>query len=303
MIKFQPLGLSQKKEYDRYLTNCGERGCEYSFANLYLWGRQRAAIVEGCMVLFSQFTRRSVYPFPIGPGDKKAALDAIIHDAKVRDIPCRLTSLTAEDQALLENNYPGRFRFHHDRDSYDYVYAIDDLADLKGRKFQRKRNHVNKFYATHPDCVTLSLEEVNVDDLTAMLKNWYTQRLREEPQGDYHMEQAALFKGLRCRRELGMEGLVLVENGQILAFTMGTPLTQDTFDVNFEKAVSDADGAYAAINQAFARYLRNNDPQLKYLNREDDLGLEGLRKAKLSYCPHHMIEKSWACLKEDGCDY
>lgn len=303
MIYFQPLTLTQKEEYDRYLMNCGERGCEYSFANLFVWGRQRAALVEGCMVIFSQFNRRSVYPFPIGAGDIKAALDAIIHDAKVRDIPCRLTSLTEEDQVLLESLYPGRFRIHHDRDGYDYVYAIDDLADLKGRKFQRKRNHVNKFYAAHPDCVALPLEEVDMDELTAMAKQWYAQRLREEPQGDYHMEQAALFKALKHYRALGMEGLVLVEEGRILAFTMGCPLNETTFDVNFEKALSEVDGAYAAINQAFARHLRNKYPQLQFLNREDDLGLEGLRKAKLSYCPHHLIEKSWACLKEDGCDY
>ena len=94
-----------------------------------------------------------------------------------------------------------------------------------------------------------------------------------------------------------MEGLVLVENNKVLAMTMGSPLSEDTFDVHFEKAAED--GAYAAINQAFASHLREKYPQLKYLNREDDLGLPGLRKAKLSYYPHHLVVKFWASLWED----
>lgn len=303
MIDFQPLRLSQKEEFDRCLMNCGERGCEYSFANLYLWGRQRAAFVGDTMVFFSQFNRRSVYPFPIGPGDRRAAVEAVIHDAAMRGIPCRFSSLTREDQDFLEALYPGQFHFHWDRDGYDYVYAIDDLADLKGRKFQRKRNHVNRFWDVHPDCAVVPLESADMDRVQDMLDGWYEARLREEPQGDYYMERVALNKALTHRHALNMEGLVLAEGERILAFTMGSLLTEDTFDVNFEKAVSDADGAYAAVNRAFAQHLRGKYPRLRYLNREDDLGLEGLRKAKLSYCPHHMVEKSWACLREDGCEY
>ena len=99
-----------------------------------------------------------------------------------------------------------------------------------------------------------------------------------------------------------MEGLVLLEKGRILAMTMGSPLSQRTFDVQFEKAVEGVDGAYTAINLEFARYLREKYPDLQWLNREDDLGLEGLRQAKLSYCPDRLVEKNWACLKEDGYD-
>ena len=88
MLDFQPFALSQKAEYERFLLNCGERGCEYNFSNLYLWGRQRAAFHNGNLAFFSQFNRKSVYPFPLGT-DLKPTLDAIIHDAKMRGIPCR----------------------------------------------------------------------------------------------------------------------------------------------------------------------------------------------------------------------
>jgi hypothetical protein len=84
--------------------------------------------------------------------------------------------------------------------------------------------------------------------------------------------------------------------------TLGSFLSEDTFDVQFEKALEGYDGAYAFINREFARYLREKYPKLQWLNREDDLGIEGLRKAKLSYCPDRLVEKSWACLKEDGYD-
>ena len=145
MIEFKPLVLEKKEEYDVYLMNSGERGCEYSFANLFLWGRQRAAVVEGYLVLFSQFNRRSIYPYPVGSGDKKAVIDAIIADAAQRGISCRLTGLTYGECQELEEMYPGSFRIHCDRDGFDYIYAIDDLADLKGRKYQKKRNHLHRF--------------------------------------------------------------------------------------------------------------------------------------------------------------
>ena len=95
-----------------------------------------------------------------------------------------------------------------------------------------------------------------------------------------------------------MEGVVLTEQGKVLAFAMGSRLGFDTFDIHFEKAL-DIDGAYAAVNQGFAQYLKEKYPDVKWLNREDDMGIEGLRKAKLSYCPDHMVEKCWAQLREE----
>ena len=303
MIDFKPLCLSQKPQYDAMLQCSGQRGCEYSFANLFLWGRQRAAFLDGNLVLFSQYNRRSVYPFPVGCGDLKPALEAIIRDAKERGIPCRLCGLTQPNRELLEQLFPGKFRFHHDRDSFDYVYDIHQLADLPGRKFQRKRNHLNRFLQTHPDYRTEPITDENLPQVEAFIARWYELRLQEDPHGDFHMEQAAFRKALAHRQALGMEGLLLYDGEALLAMTMGSRLSACTFDVHFEKALDRNDGAYGAINREFARHLREKYPELRWLNREDDMGLEGLRKAKLSYNPDHMIEKSWACLLEDGYDY
>ncbi len=302
MLEFQALDPKQKEAYDRIVREYGERGCEYNFANLFLWGRQRVAFYEDGLVFFSQFNRKSVYMYPLGP-NKKEMVDAIIHDAQCRGIPCRLTGLTVDDCAELEGLYPGKFRIHFDRSGFDYVYAIDDLADLKGRKYQKKRNHVNKFRQLCPDHQFVPITQENLPQVEQMLRIWYEERLAIDPTGDFHMEQAAIKKALEHRQELELEGLLLVNEGQILAMTMGSRLSEHTFDVQFEKALDRAEGAYPAINQAFARYLREKYPMLRWLDREEDMGLEGLRKAKLSYCPDHMVEKHWACLLEDGYDY
>ena len=301
MIKFEKLDPAKKALYDEYLLNCEQRGCEYNFANLYLWGRQRATFLDNNLVFFSQFNQRSVYLFPLCRGDLKQVLDAIIHDARTRGIPCRLTSLTHADCDKLEQLYPGQFRIHHDRSSFDYIYSIEELATLKGKKFQKKRNHLNKFKLLHPHYSLHPITDENTPAVQALLDKWYANRLEADPTADFQMEQAAIYRALRHREELGMDGLILMDKGHLLAMTLGSPLSQNTFDVQFEKAIDE--NAYVAMCNGFAGYLREKYPQLQYLNREDDLGIEGLRKSKLAYNPVMLIEKHWACLKEDGCEY
>lgn len=297
MIDFQRLDLSEKARFDEILMSCGHRGCEYTFVNLFLWGRQKAAFVAGRLVLQSQFDRRCVYPFPVGDGDLKAALDAIIADARARGIPCCLTSLKPEECEIVERLYPGCFSFHTARDNYDYVYDINALADLKGRRYQKKRNHLNNFRKANPNIAFIPMDEADPVALEAMLEQWYVRRLADNPDMDFHLEQVALGRAMKFRKALGMEGLVLLVDGSIAAFAMGSPMNADTFDIHFEKSLDEA--AYPAINQGFAAYLREKYPALRWLNREDDMGLEGLRKAKLSYNPDRMIEKYWARLWEE----
>ena len=303
MIPFKTPDIENKAAYDAFLQHCGQRGCEYNFANLYLWGRQRLAILGDTLVFFSQFNRKSVYLFPLSHGDLGAAVAAIIEDAKKRGIPCRLTGLLQSDCERLEQLFPGQFRFHTDRNSFDYIYAIGELAELKGRKFQRKRNHLNRFRQNHPGYTVEPITDENTPEVVQLLDKWYADRLLSDPLADFIMEQKAIYKALRHREELGIEGLVIRYQGQLLAMTMGSMLSANSFDVQFEKALESADGAYPAICWEFSRYLQAKYPDLQWLNREDDLGIEGLRKAKLAYCPDHMIEKWWACLLEDGYDY
>ncbi len=298
MIDYQKPDLSRQAEYERIHRAQSERGCEYSFVNLCLWGRQRIAFTMGYVTVFSQYEKRSLYLYPIGKGDIRPVLEAIMADAREKGLICRLTGLMAADCVTLEELYPGKFQFLPDRNSCDYVYNIEDLATLKGKKFQKKRNHLNKFRENHPNCQVFPIDEHNLDAVREMVDRWYVQRLSEDPHADFHLEQRALRRAFAHGKQLGIEGIILVENDEIIAMTMGSPLSENTFDVHFEKAQEDIDGAYPAINQAFAAYLQEKYPTLRYLNREDDMGLPGLRQAKLSYHPDHLVVKFWAQLME-----
>ena len=299
MIPFHRACLEDKAPYESILMNCPERGCEYSFANLFLWGRQEIAFVENCVVFFSHFFGRSVYPYPLGTGDKKAALEAILADSRQRGIPCRITGITEADRQELEDLFPDRFSIRPARDSFDYVYTVDALADLKGKKLQKKRNHVNRFRTEHPDYRVEPICCENVSRIQHMVNDWYVSRKLSDPEGDYFLESLAMAKAFRHYDALNMEGIALLEGDRVLAVTMGSLMAPDMMDVHFEKAVEDVPGAYNTVNAEFARHIRLKFPEVRFLNREDDVGLEGLRTAKLSYLPDHMIEKYQACLMED----
>lgn len=299
MLDFKPITPNDKSLYEPYLHGVSKRGCELTFANLCSWGYQQATIYDNHMVLFSCFHGHYMYPYPVGCGDKRAVLDAIIADAKEREIPLRLTSLNEEAKETLENLYPGKFRFYYNPDSFDYVYDINDLADLAGRKYHRKRNHYKRFQKNFPNYKS---EIITSDSLSAIKQfcvDWYADKSAESPDSDFEMERTALFKVLDAYEDLGMEGMALYNGDKLLAITLGSQMTFDTFDVQFEKALSEADGAYAAINCEFAGYIRSKFPHIQYLDREEDMGIEGLRKAKQSYYPHHQIEKYSAVLLEN----
>ena len=195
MISFRPFQPGDRAEYAPYLSAAGERGCEYSFANLCVWGRQQGAILPEGLVFFSQFNRKTVYLFPLG-ADRKVLIEKLMEDASKRGIALRLTGLLTEDCRELERLFPGRFRFHNARGDYDYIYNVRDLALLKGKAYQSKRNFANRFQKNHPDCQVVPIEGETLEAVKKMLEAWYANRQEKDPQGDYHMERAALTKAL-----------------------------------------------------------------------------------------------------------
>lgn len=297
LLDFRPISIEEKKKYESYLWESVPRGCEYSFANLWMWGEQKITFFAGHAVLFSRFGDRFIYPYPIGTGDKRAVLDAILEDAAARGIDWRFSGLLPHEKEELDSLYPGRFTFVFNENSQDYVYAIDDLADLAGRKYHSKRNHCKRFETAHPSYVIEPIGEENLPKIKEMAEKWYREK-EETSDSDFGMEMVAIERALSHYRALELEGLALTVDGEVLAMTIGNHMTEDTFDVNFEKARADVEGAYAMINRSFARYIREKYPQVRFLNREEDMGIEGLRRAKLSYYPHHRVEKYRAMLAE-----
>lgn len=304
MIAFETPQPSDKAWVDALLARADYRGCDYNFTNLFVWSRaydQKIARVGDFLVTHLCGRMGCSYMYPAGAGDVAGVIRALAQDARERGNPLRLVCLTPRQMAELEEFFPGEFEYSADRDGYDYLYEIDRLADLGGKKLHAKRNHINRFMENNP---TWTYEEITPDSLAECLemdKEWYRRSLQREGEAeerDLGDEGIALRTAMEHYQTLGLEGGLIRVYGEVVAFTMGDRLSSDTYDVHFEKAYGELQGAYAMINREFARWVRQRHPEVKYLNREDDMGVEGLRKAKESYYPDLMVEKHTALLRE-----
>ena len=191
----------------------------------------------------------------------------------------------------MESLFPGRFRYRPVRNSFDYIYEIDHLADLHGKKLQAKRNHCNRFEEEHPDYRVLQLDASVLPRCREFTEKWYDVHIESGSESDFTGERIAIAKAFDNFDALGMEGIALETDGKLVAFSMGNRIREDTYDVNFEKAMAQVNGAYPMINREFARLIRQRYPEIRYLNREDDMGIAGLRRAKESYTPDILLEK------------
>lgn len=288
MIPFRRPQLTDRQELHPLFFSSDYRGCEYSFVNIYIWGQQQFALVEGEIVLFSHWDGRSMYVYP-GSRKRREIIESLSADADERGVPMRLYGLDKAATEEIEALYPGRYSFSANRDGFDYLYDIERLTELRGKKLQQKRNHINRFFDACPDWHTRPITADNLAECRAMAADWY--RVHEDPEHDYRLEKVAMCRAFNSYEALGMEGLALYADGRIVAMTMGNRLRRDTFDVNFEKAYADVPGAYPLINREFARLIHARYPEVTYLNREEDMGLPGLRKSKLSYHPDVLLEK------------
>lgn len=297
MIEFRMPQLADKAWIDQLLRRSDYRGCEYNFTNLFAWKdayRHQVARLEDFLVVHLCGGLGCSYLYPAGSGDWKAVISALRADAEERGQPLRLVCLTLEQTQALEALFPGRFRFAPDRDGWDYLYEIDRLADLGGKKLHGKRNHINRFLENNPTWVYEPITPDSLAECLEMDKEWYRRSMIREgaaEERDLGDEGRALRLAIEHYHALGLEGGLIRVYGEVVAFTMGDMLSSDTFDVHSEKAYGELQGAYAMINREFARWVRERHPEVRYLNREDDMGVEGLRKAKESYYPDLMVEK------------
>lgn len=297
MIEFHKPQLTDKPWVDELLRRANHRGCEYNFTNLFVWSdayNQRIARVGDFLVTHLCGTLGCSYIYPAGSGDIAPVLTALEQDAAEQGAPFRLVCLTQPQIQELDALFPGHFTFEADRDGFDYLYDIDRLADLGGKKLHAKRNHINRFIENNPSWVYEDITTESLPECLEMDREWYRRSMVREglaEERDLGDEGRALRLAMEHYHDLGLEGGLIRVYGEVVAFTMGDLLSSDTYDVHFEKAYGELQGAYAMINREFARRVRQRHPQIRYLNREDDMGVEGLRKAKGSYYPDLMVEK------------
>ena len=299
MSQFITPQLSDRERVDSYFMPSGYRCCEYAFTNIFAW---RDAFQEKIGEYAGYLTVRcndSRYFWPAGQGDIRPMLKALEQDAAALGNRLSLYSLTEGEKERLESLFPGKFEYTLVRDGFDYCYDINRLADLPGKKLHAKRNHIHRFEEHYPGWSTEEIGPHNLQECIALNEDWEAAAAAAGHEDwNAHEGCEALRRCLYHQQELGLEGLALRGNGKMLAFTMGKSLGGDTYDVFFEKAYADIQGAYPMINREFARWVRDHHPEIVYLNREDDMGEENLRKAKLSYHPDLLLEKYMAELKE-----
>lgn len=289
MLEFKVIELSDKPWIDSLLRISDFRGCEYCFANNMAWRRMyntKITRYKDFYISCSENERGGVsFTFPAGGGDYSEVFREMKIYAEANNSPLTVGSVTPELFPLFYELFPkDSFEIRADEDGWDYVYSASDLAQLAGRKYHGKRNHIKKL----PDsCVYEKISEKDFDDCITYAAGCYNKN------GDYDdkskvCEQFAINTYFENFKALGLTGGVLRLDGEIIAFTVGERINSDTLGVHIEKADSSVDGAYPAINRMFAQ---SEGGGFTYINREEDLGIEGLRKAKRSYHPVFMIKK------------
>lgn len=290
MEQFKKITIADRDILTKYINMKTHRACDYSVGNLILWSEVhniQYAIAED--MLFIKFLKcdEHNFAFPMGQGDLKKAFVWLFKYCKEQDIKLKMNIIETDMFDDIEKIYPGEFEIYYIRDNADYVYGIEDLKNLSGKKYHGKKNHVNKFVKTNEDWVYESITEENSEECIQMVKEWCVENKCCEDK-EKAEEICVLIYGIKHRKELNFLGGIIRTSGRIVALTLGEKSSDDMFIIHFEKAFADIQGAYQMINQQFIIHELSD---YTYVNREEDMGVVGLRKAKESYNPAFMVEK------------
>ena len=290
MENFKKITLEDRDIISKYISLNKFSACDYSVGNLVLWSSvyNTHFAVAGDM-LFIRFLRGEdiYFSFPIGNGDLKQAFEWMFAYCEKENVKFQMNIIEPDMFEEIETIYPGKFNITYIRDNADYIYSVEDLKNLSGKKYHGKKNHINKFLSTNESWTYETISDENTQDCIGMVKKWCVQNGCGEDESKA-AEICVVINGLMNRKELNLIGGMIRIEGRIVALTMGERLSDDIFVIHFEKAFADVDGAYPMINQQF---IIHELADYTYVNREEDMGVEGLRRAKESYRPAYMAEK------------
>ncbi|MGE5842222.1 MAG: DUF2156 domain-containing protein [Deltaproteobacteria bacterium] len=288
MTDFKPIEIQDKPLFDEFLAKDPPEISELTFTNLFVWRQHyQTKWLErnGCILVVFHPPKAPAYGLcPFGPGDKKTCLDVLCQELAKETADVRVCRV---GQDFVANHAdPAKFEILPDQDNSDYVYLSKDLINLSGNKYHRKKNHLNQFIKNHA-FEYRRLDAALVKLVLGMQTAWC--RVREcVEKPELLAEDFAVHEALAHFGELEYQGGAVLINSAVEAFSLGELLNQDTAVIHIEKANPDILGLYAAINQLFCL---NAWSKVTYINREQDMGVEGLRKAKESYYPHHRVNK------------
>lgn len=284
MLNFRKLTIEDKEIIEKATNIKGEFACDNSFLNLFIWQdyyNNSVAFCDNQIIIKSDSEKGEIFFLPFGD-DFYKGMDMIFKYTKE---PCFFVSEGTRLE-MFKEKWGDFYEAREVRDAFDYIYLREDLVKLQGKKYHSKRNHISAFSRKY-DWRYEKITAKNIDDVRLCANKWYSENL--DPQDETMLDEQKglefIFKNYDSLSVLG--GAIYIDE-KVVAFTLGTPINDEVFDIQIEKAIAEYKSAYPVINQAFAE---NELGDFKYLNREDDLGLEGLRKAKLSYKPQFLLKK------------
>jgi hypothetical protein len=297
MLNFKSVEIADRARLEPVFRAQPYRACDQSFPSLYIWEKTYPGsfvFEDGVLFVKYQYPDGHLwYQMPLGAGDKMPqAIELLRQDAKDRGVPFLFGSLTKEMCDEIEAAAPGKFEFAETPQYADYIYYSENLRELKGKKLHAKRNYLNRFRAEYEGRYEFeAVTAENADEVFAFNLEWD----REHGFSDAFIREAdAIHRALMGLEDIGLVGVALRLDGKIIAYALGSELCADTMLEEFEKA-ADINGAYQMINNEFARRFCEG---YTYINREEDLGLEGLRKAKQSYFPAFLNMRWEATYRE-----
>ena len=289
-LEFHRLTIEDKELVQAVTLASGRRNCNLTFANLIgwqFWFNTEVCILDGIVVFRFNIEGDRAYMLCSAEPPTESLLRLLADDAAGVGADLRIMGLEDDHAAAVRMLCP-RAVVEPQRNRYDYVYLRQELAEMKGKNLKAKRNHVNKFRLEHPDFEYVELTPERFDECRQLSMLWRNEVHHDS--ADYsdmvRAERRAMENVLSQWDRLGMRGGCIYAEGRLVAFTYGAAVTHDTFDVCVEKADRTVDGAFNIVNQQFTAHLPE---QYVYVNREEDMGLEGLRKSKLSYHPHQLL--------------
>ena len=283
-LSFHQLTLFDREAMQAVMLHSGRRNCNYTFANLVgwqFWYYTEVCVLENAVVLRYTFDGQRAYMVCTADDISLELIEALVNDSEGK-----LTLIGLEDkqtEQLSTLNSQLSISIEPVRDQYDYIYRRTDLATLHGRHLNAKRNHIHRFRAEHPDFEYRPLTPQLFNECRRLTAIWQEEKNESETIAAEHQVMETVFNHWDT---LGMIGGSIFVDSRMVAFTYGSAVTTDTLDVCVEKADRHGEGAFAIINQQFAEHLPE---QYIYLNREEDMGIPGLRQAKLSYHPEILL--------------
>jgi hypothetical protein len=284
---FRNLTLDDKPILDRLLEDMQPQISELTFTNLFVWNGSELVQLSrvGETVLLQRRRFRDGKTFMLPPLGKQS-LTSILKTLRTVNLNYQAPPLYGVTLEQSQDLNGMGIRVEPDRDDWDYVYLTSDLADLPGDKYHPKRNFIARCLSKHK-CKYVSIGPSEINDCLQLQTQWCDLRTCNMVPG-LEAENTAVKTTFKHFESLGVTGGAVYVEDKLEAFTLAEPLNKDTAVIHFEKANPEIEGLYQLINQWFSQNALRN---FKFVNREQDLGISGLRKAKESYHPHYMVEK------------